>query len=84
MSPEEFGAFVAAEFELSDAPCLSARLVEDLGLDSLDLFDLVLFIEELAGATVDSISDLQVAYPILYTLADAYHYWEDIQSRLRV
>lgn len=75
VSAEEFAARLGAEFGIPAPPPLGASLTDDLGLDSLDHFDLVLFSEELAG-TVDPAADSD--FPLLVTVEDAYTYYAEL------
>lgn len=80
MTYEEFARTVAGEFDIEGVPPPSARLVEDLGLDSLDCFSLVLLVDELAGPAP---APGDMAYPVLLTMGDAHHYAEEAQERAR-
>jgi acyl carrier protein len=61
-------------FEWESLPPPSQRLVDDLGLDSLDLFFIVVLVEELAG--LDSPS---ADYPQLVTAGDIVTYFETLR-----
>lgn len=77
MTYEEFAAAVARELDIEEGPPASATLVEDLGLDSLGCFNLVLFIDELSGQAATP--DDEVPYPLIATMGDAYRYLEEMQ-----
>jgi len=77
---DEFTLQLTSEFDLSHPLNPDALLMDDLGLDSLDCFNLVLFLEELAGVT----SELQpLPYPVLITVSDAFSYFQEAK-RLHV
>jgi acyl carrier protein len=69
---EAFVDLVCEEFELDRRPRLDEDLVEEVGLDSLDLFHLVVFLEELAGIDEPEVLDGAFEYPVLTSLQDAY------------
>jgi acyl carrier protein len=53
--PDGFAAFAAAlavHFDWPAPPSADARIVEDLGLDSVEMLEIVLALEELAGHEV--------------------------------
>ena len=69
---EAFVDLVCEEFDLDRRPRLDEDLVEGVGLDSLDLFHLVVFLEELAGIDEPEVLDGAFEYPVLTSLQDAY------------
>jgi acyl carrier protein len=71
---------IAQEFQLDGGFTDDLRLDADLDFDSLAMFDLVLFIEELAG--VASEDQGQMDYPMLNTLGDAHAYWEALNTHV--
>lgn len=75
MTYDEFSAEIARQLDLDGAPEAGATLVEDLGLDSLDCFNLVALVEELAG--VDD-NPPEVPYPLLVTMGDVHRYYREI------
>jgi acyl carrier protein len=58
---------------------VTSRLVEDLGLDSLNLLELVVLIEQLAGTTSANIS---LDFPLLESLGDTFQYFEQLSDWL--
>jgi acyl carrier protein len=74
---EEFATEVAGAFDLDTRPLPDARLVEDLGLDSLDCFNLVLLVDELASGSQAA----DTPYPLIATMADAHHYFQEVRER---
>src|SRR5580700_10956228 len=53
------------------------RLVDDFGLDSLDILELVVRVEEIAPIQrIDVIS----SFPLIETLADVFRYYEQVCS----
>jgi len=69
---EEYAQRLATAFGLAVvSPPSDAGLYDDLGLDSLQAFQLMLFTEGLAGASFPP--DFP---PPLFTVADAYSYYE--------
>jgi hypothetical protein len=83
MSYEEFAATVAGEFDLEGVPPATARLVEDVGLDSLDCFNLVLLVDELSGAGAAGVAAAaaDAAYPLITTMGDAHRYYQEALER---
>ncbi len=78
---EDFYASVAAEFELDRTLTDQTLLVADLDFDSMGMFDLVLFIEEVAEVQPED--QLGMDYPMLNTLGDAYAYCEALRAHSR-
>lgn len=69
---EQFVARFCDEYDLDAGRVWSgSRLVDDLGFDSVDVFDTVLFVEELAGVDTSSNGG---SYPLLETVGGAYAY----------
>jgi acyl carrier protein len=60
------------ELAASELPNAEASVYEELGLDSLQAFQLIIVIESLADVT--PIDDL----PAIYTMRDAYNYYADL------
>ena len=77
MTYEEFARTVAGAFDMDGPPPATARLIEDLGLDSLDCFNLVLFVDELAAT---SSQPADVPYPLITTMGDAHCYLEELRE----
>jgi acyl carrier protein len=75
MRPDELIDRIVAEFDLSGPPALDAKLAEDLEFDSLDLFFLVMLVEDCAA--VDA-RNLPADYPILVTIGDAVAYLQQL------
>ena len=75
MTESEFIERFVEEFGIEAAPSLEVRLWEDLNLDSVDMVDLVLFVEELSK--VGQIDNPEF-YPVIATLRDAYMYYLDL------
>jgi acyl carrier protein len=78
MNPDEFYEAIANEFGLDVVPTDQMLLATDLGLDSLGMFDLVLFIEEVAE--VPAADRKPMDYPMLNTSRDAYAYYEALRA----
>jgi acyl carrier protein len=68
------------EFELESPVRPADRLVEDLGFDSLGLFELVGWVEERAGATP---ATLGYSFPSLETIEDVIEFYGLVRSRTR-
>lgn len=81
MKRAELYEAIAAEFELQGALEDQTILDSDLGFDSLGMFDLVLFVEELAGG--QSTDRQPMDYPMMTTLGDVYAYWEALRANSR-
>jgi acyl carrier protein len=77
MNRDEFYEVIATEFGLDVVPMDEMLLASDLGLDSLSMFDLVLFIEEVAEVPAEDRK--QMDYPMLSTSRDAYAYYEALR-----
>lgn len=75
-----FRSFIQAEFNLPDCPNGHARLVEDLGFDSLLLLELVIVIHDVFGPSGTNEPDAPREYPILTTVNDALAYAADVAS----
>jgi acyl carrier protein len=73
----EFADLVQREYELDRAPNPSDRLIEDLGFDSLRLFDLVMFVFELANVNPQGGG---MAFPVLETFDDAFTFFGSVTS----
>jgi acyl carrier protein len=71
LPPEEFTAVLAEYFDWDPAPDHDARLVEDLGLDSLQIFELMLLLEDVGGHPVPDEVMVQ-----LRTVGDVYDTYE--------
>lgn len=76
MTREEFFSAVQTEFSLESALTDQTDLSAELGFDSLDMIDLVTFIEEIAG--VQPGDEPTTDYPKLETGAEAYAYFESV------
>ncbi len=70
----EFIQLLVTEFDVASPPSAEASLTDDLGFDSVDMLNLILFIEEAAGFV--AITEPEV-YPVIRTVHDAYVYYED-------
>jgi len=81
MEREDFYEAVAAEFQLDGALTDQTHLASDLGFDSVGMFDLVLFIEEVAEIGPED--QVGMDYPMLNTLGDAYAYCEALREHSR-
>jgi acyl carrier protein len=79
MKHDEFYGAIAAEFELDKSLADHSLLESDLGFDSLGMFDLVLFIEEVAGVQPED--QRAMDYPMMTTLGDAYAYCEALEAQ---
>jgi acyl carrier protein len=77
LSSGEFCVAFSAEFDRSSPPNLDDLLVDDLGFDSLDMFNLVAFIEETANSSESDGAGL----PILTSVRDAYEYLQELAVR---
>jgi acyl carrier protein len=75
LTAEQFVTRVALEFELEEPLDMTTDLTRELGFDSLDLFDLVLFVEELSEGSMAKAND----FPVLSTLSDAYLYLTELE-----
>jgi len=74
---EQFAERVAAQFSLqADAGILAwdTGLFDELGLDSLQAFMLILLVESLAEVEVPP-----VEIPPMFVLGDAFTYYEDLR-----
>ena len=77
----EFEEYVARVTEFLDVPAPTtldrdSGLYEDLGIDSLQAFELLIITEQLAG-----LSALPPSIPAIYTLGDAYDYYVASKAR---
>jgi acyl carrier protein len=63
--------------DFPDGAGRDTSLYEDLGLDSLQAFELLIIIEGLAEAMVAPLD-----IPALYTLGDAFAYYEDLRQEV--
>jgi len=77
LTETEFTERFAAEFKISPVPSGQSLLCEELGLDSVDMVDLILFLEDLAGLSV--VIEPEV-YPVIRSVHDAFLYYEDAAS----
>ncbi len=67
---DEFTERIVTFFDLPDVPDTGTRLVEDLGFDSINMFELVLFLEEVGGhevpeavvTSINTVGDLYDTY----------------------
>ena len=75
VTEEEFIDCIAGEFDLSPVPSAKSLLVEELGFDSVDMVNLVAYVEELAE--VSQIPDADI-YPVIRTVGEAYSYLLDV------
>jgi acyl carrier protein len=73
VTQQEFFELIGKEFGFEQIQ-ESSKITTDLGLDSLDLLDLVVFVDELAGVGVQPATD----FPMLSTMHDLWDYFEDI------
>jgi acyl carrier protein len=71
----EFIASLSEEFGIDPKPSPESSLWDDLDFDSVDMVDLVLFIEELAQLEVVSEPEM---YPVIVFVRDAYDYYTDL------
>lgn len=78
MKREELYEAIAAEYELDGVLMDQTLLASDLGFDSLGMFDLVLFVEEVAGVQPEGQPTMD--YPVMMTLGDVYAYCEALQA----
>ena len=62
--------FEALDIEVRSGYTQDSGLYDDIGLDSLQAFELVIFTEELAGLTMPP-----PFIPMIFTLGDAYTYF---------
>lgn len=78
MTFEEYVSALTEALELTtiDGFDRSKGLMDELGLDSLEAFELVLATEELAG-----LSEPSSTIPAIFTLSDAYQYYLKCQER---
>lgn len=53
LSEGRFAELLASEFKLLETPAPEARLIEDLGFDSLSIAELWVALEELVGREID-------------------------------
>lgn len=70
MSDAEFCFALAAEYEREAIPSQEDRLIQDLGFDSVDMLNLIPFIEQTARHMVPS----GMSFPMIETVRDAYHF----------
>jgi len=77
VSEDEFIKCLSAEFGSSSPLKPDAQLVEDLQFDSLDMVNLIVYIEEVSGVT--HIADAEI-YPVIRTVRDAYLYLLDLKG----
>jgi acyl carrier protein len=77
---EEFFLAVQNEFSLGSPLTDQTDLSAELGFDSLDMIDLVTFIEEIAG--VQPGSEPTTDYPKLATGGEAFAYFESVLDAL--
>jgi acyl carrier protein len=72
----EFARHVTAEFGDRGVPLVeTTELYDELGLDSLEAFRLVILIEDLAGVDFPPATT-----PMLWTLRDAYTYLQQLTA----
>ena len=65
------------EFEMSPTATAESKLIEDLGFDSLQMIQLIYFVEELAGLNTEEPS---AEFPLLITLQDAVDYYFELRE----
>jgi acyl carrier protein len=69
-----FRQILADEFQLGDVPAMGESFVEDLAFDSMDMVDVIVFLEELAGRPPGRADQ----YPVIGTVEDAYAYLREL------
>lgn len=72
----QFRTILAEEFQLTGAPTMGQSFVEDLAFDSMDMVDVILFLEELAGRRPSHADQ----YPVINSVEDAYAYLQELCS----
>ncbi|MGA8726005.1 MAG: hypothetical protein WB565_13280 [Acidimicrobiales bacterium] len=77
MTEDEFISSLISEFDIEGVPESSTRFIDQLGFDSVNMLDLVLYVEELAGGAKQRLSS---SYPVIASIKDAYIYYEDVIS----
>lgn len=79
----DFCRYVAEAFSLSSVPRTEDRLADDLGFDSVAVLELVLVVEELAGAARGGGEGGAPSeeFPALETVADAYALFRERSAR---
>ena len=77
LTESQFIERFASEFKINPVPSGQSLLGEELGLDSVDMVDLILFLEDLAGLIVAIEPDV---YPVIRSVHDAFLYYEDAAS----
>lgn len=79
----DFCRYVAEAFSLSAVPRTEDRLADDLGFDSVAVLELVLVVEELAGAAHGGEEGgvPSEEFPALETVADAYALFRERSAR---
>jgi acyl carrier protein len=75
MNEIEFVDQLGTEFKLDPTPSLTQNLIE-LGLDSVDMINLIVYIEELAS--IDGELDGGSDFPVLRSVGDAYTYYREL------
>jgi hypothetical protein len=77
LTSEEFIAVVVEEFALQTTPKLDDRIIEDVGLDSMQAFNLVALVEEMIQDANGTMSAPSLDYPVFESLSDAYRYLDE-------
>ena len=76
MTEDEFLVEIERELDLQFRPKLNSRLNEDLNLDSIDMMNMIVLIEEMAMPEQSVMEQI----PVLITVADAYDYLSMLQA----
>ena len=81
MDIDSFRTYVIERMGIPPETLLTAALVGEVGLDSLDMLELVLLIEDIFIMNIGGeIADLP--YPTIVTLRDAYDYLNSLRTEL--
>lgn len=78
MTEEDFIELVTNEFEISIPALSSSDFVHDLDFDSVDMVNLIIYVEDLSGIEVVKDADI---YPVIRTVRDAYLYLHDLTGQ---
>jgi acyl carrier protein len=76
---DAFGELNQVELGLARRPAATDLLVDDLGLDSVQMLELVMVIEDAAG--VEHVSDARYSqFPVLVSVHDAFSWFEELRG----
>ncbi len=80
MNPQDFLTLLDREYQISADATMESELLAELHFDSLDLYDLVLLCEELAGIDPEVVV---TEFPLLLTVGDAYAFLQGLEDLVK-